>query len=133
MKAALVMALLWTGLLLSPGAGAQNDPASNDAAEVERLAPDELSRRLPHLETANIAYAALSPGGALMAQMPFFDDDSRMLEIRRTDEGWRVFDVTVEGISYVMTYRNQIGPLVASKGIDQVTRDIREGNIVLEE
>ena len=39
MKAALVMALLWTGLLLSPGAGAQNDPASKDAAEVERLAP----------------------------------------------------------------------------------------------
>jgi phospholipid transport system substrate-binding protein len=52
---------------------------------------------------------------------------------RKTDLGWKAFDVTIEGISYVMTYRNQIGPLVASKGIDQVTRDIREGNIVLEE
>ena len=52
---------------------------------------------------------------------------------RKTDIGWKAFDVTIEGISYVMTYRNQIGPLVASKGIDQVTRDIREGNIVLEE
>lgn len=51
----------------------------------------------------------------------------------KTDLGWKAFDVTIEGISYVMTYRNQIGPLVASKGIDQVTRDIREGNIVLEE
>lgn len=52
---------------------------------------------------------------------------------RKTELGWKAFDVTIEGISYVMTYRNQIGPLVASKGIDQVTRDIREGNIVLEE
>ena len=52
---------------------------------------------------------------------------------RKTDLGWKAFDVTIEGISYVMTYRNQIGPLVASKGIDQVTRDIREGNIILEE
>ena len=52
---------------------------------------------------------------------------------RKTDLGWKAFDVTIEGISYVMTYRNQIGPLVASIGIDQVTRDIREGNIILEE
>lgn len=51
----------------------------------------------------------------------------------KTGLGWKAFDVTIEGISYVMTYRNQIGPLVTSKGIDQVTRDIREGNIVLEE
>jgi phospholipid transport system substrate-binding protein len=52
---------------------------------------------------------------------------------RKTDLGWKAFDVTIEGISYVMTYRNQIGPLVNSQGIDQVTRDIREGNIVLED
>ncbi|MEM6743499.1 MAG: FAD-dependent oxidoreductase, partial [Pseudomonadota bacterium] len=35
--------------------------------DVERLPPDELARRFPHLETANLAYGALSPGGALMA------------------------------------------------------------------
>ncbi|MEE4174293.1 MAG: VOC family protein [Xanthomonadales bacterium] len=39
MKAAFATALLWTGLALSPGAGAQNDPVTGDAAEVERLAP----------------------------------------------------------------------------------------------
>jgi phospholipid transport system substrate-binding protein len=50
---------------------------------------------------------------------------------RKTDLGWKVFDLTVEGISYVMTYRNQISPLVAQNGIDKVTEDIRKGTISL--
>ena len=50
---------------------------------------------------------------------------------RRTDEGWRVFDVTVEGISYVMTFRNQIAPRVQAEGIDKVTEEIRSGTIAL--
>lgn len=52
---------------------------------------------------------------------------------RKTDLGWKAFDVTVEGISYVMTYRNQIAPRVAAEGIEKVTADIRAGNIMLEE
>lgn len=52
---------------------------------------------------------------------------------RKTELGWKAFDVTVEGISYVMTYRNQISPRVAEEGIDKVTADLRAGNIKLEE
>ena len=52
---------------------------------------------------------------------------------RKTELGWKAFDITIEGISYVMTYRNQISPLVLSEGIDKVTADLREGNISLEE
>ena len=52
---------------------------------------------------------------------------------RKTDLGWKTFDVTIEGISYVMTYRNQISPRVAEEGIEKVTADIRAGNIMLEE
>lgn len=52
---------------------------------------------------------------------------------RKTETGWKAFDVTIEGISYVMTYRNQISPLVARNGIEKVTADIRAGNIMLEE
>ena len=51
---------------------------------------------------------------------------------RKTETGWKAFDVTIEGISYVMTYRNQIAPLVAREGIEKVTADIRAGNIMLE-
>jgi len=48
-----------------------------------------------------------------------------------TPDGWKAFDVLVEGISYVVTFRNQIVPLVESKGIEQVTQDIRSGSLVL--
>jgi len=50
-----------------------------------------------------------------------------------TDEGWKAFDVTVEGISYVLTFRNQIVPRVQEDGIDKVTADILAGNVALNE
>jgi phospholipid transport system substrate-binding protein len=49
----------------------------------------------------------------------------------KTPEGWKAFDVLVEGISYVVTFRNQIVPMVESQGIEKVTEDIRAGNLVL--
>ena len=52
---------------------------------------------------------------------------------RKTAEGWKAFDVTVEGISYVLTFRNQIAPRVQAEGIEKVTEDIRAGNIEIED
>lgn len=52
---------------------------------------------------------------------------------RKTAQGWKAFDVTVEGISYVITFRNQIGPRVEADGIDKVTAEIRAGNLRIEE
>jgi phospholipid transport system substrate-binding protein len=48
---------------------------------------------------------------------------------RKTNDEWKVFDVTIEGVSYVMTFRNQIAPQVAERGIDQVTAELNEGRI----
>lgn len=50
---------------------------------------------------------------------------------RKTAEGWKAFDVIVEGISYVTTYRNQIQPQVAEAGIDAVTERLARGEIEL--
>jgi phospholipid transport system substrate-binding protein len=52
---------------------------------------------------------------------------------RKTGQGWKAFDVTVEGISYVITFRNQISPRIEADGIDKVTEDILAGNIKIEE
>lgn len=52
---------------------------------------------------------------------------------RKTEFGWKAFDVTVEGISYVMTFRNQIAPRVQADGIDKVTEEIKAGNIKINE
>ncbi|RPH93125.1 MAG: ABC transporter substrate-binding protein [Lysobacterales bacterium] len=52
---------------------------------------------------------------------------------RKTANGWKAFDVMVEGISYVITFRNQIAPRVEAEGIDKVTTDILAGNLRIEE
>ncbi|MGH8398187.1 MAG: MlaC/ttg2D family ABC transporter substrate-binding protein [Gammaproteobacteria bacterium] len=40
----------------------------------------------------------------------------------RTKDGWKAFDVRIEGISYVMNYRNQFGPEIQQKGIDELIK-----------
>lgn len=51
----------------------------------------------------------------------------------KTDEGWKAFDVIVEGISYVTTYRNQIMPEVQANGIDSVIDRLNSGQLQLSE
>ena len=51
----------------------------------------------------------------------------------KTPEGWKAFDVVVEGISYVTTYRNQIMPEVQAKGIDSVIERLNTGQMQLAE
>lgn len=51
----------------------------------------------------------------------------------KTPEGWKAFDVIVEGISYVTTYRNQIMPDVEANGIDNVIERLNKGQLELAE
>lgn len=44
---------------------------------------------------------------------------------------WKLFDVTAEGISYIITYRNQIGQMVQADGLDAVTESLRSGTVEL--
>jgi phospholipid transport system substrate-binding protein len=50
---------------------------------------------------------------------------------RKTADGWKAFDVVVEGISYVTTYRNQIMPDVQANGIDSVIARLSSGQLEL--
>ena len=51
----------------------------------------------------------------------------------KTPDGWKAFDVIVEGISYVTTYRNQIMPDVQANGIDSVIERLGSGQLDLAE
>jgi phospholipid transport system substrate-binding protein len=48
--------------------------------------------------------------------------------LRKTPSGWKAWDVTIEGISYVRNYRNDIGAEVAQKGIDAVIQRLEAQN-----
>jgi phospholipid transport system substrate-binding protein len=51
----------------------------------------------------------------------------------KTSDGWKAFDVIVEGISYVVTYRNQIMPAVQADGIDTVISRLTKGDLQLDD
>jgi len=38
--------------------------------------------------------------------------------MRQTEEGWKVYDITVEGVSLVLTYRSEFDAIVKHQGID---------------
>lgn len=51
--------------------------------------------------------------------------------VLRLREGqWLVFDVIAEGISYVATFRNQIGEQISRQGFDATLLDLQAGDMV---
>ncbi|NDY94442.1 MlaC/ttg2D family ABC transporter substrate-binding protein [Wenzhouxiangella limi] len=52
--------------------------------------------------------------------------------LRRSDDQWRVFDVIIEGISYVATFRNQIGEEIRRDGFDSMLARLQAGDIELD-
>jgi len=47
----------------------------------------------------------------------------------RNNGGWKIFDVMIEGVSYVQTFRSQFDAPLQQKSIAQVAADLRNGNI----
>lgn len=47
----------------------------------------------------------------------------------RDNGGWKIFDVSVEGVSYVQTFRTQFDAPLRQKSIAQVAADLRSGAI----
>ena len=64
------------------------------------------------------------PGGQPIAM------DYRM---ERTPQGWKGFDVSIEGVSIVTTYRSSFGTEVSKSGIDGLIKSIAAQNARLEQ
>ena len=79
----------------------------------------ELNEKLTRVRTR----VALAKGGEAPVDYAF----------HKTPEGWKAFDVIVEGISYITTYRNQIMPDVQANGIDSVIARLGNGQLELAE
>jgi len=48
---------------------------------------------------------------------------------RDTGQGWKAFDVIVEGVSYVQTYRGQFDALLRTESLDSVTQRLADGSL----
>ncbi|HYB33509.1 MAG TPA: ABC transporter substrate-binding protein [Steroidobacteraceae bacterium] len=47
--------------------------------------------------------------------------------LRRTPQGWKVWDVVIDGISYVNSYREDFGAQIQQQGIDAVIKRLEAG------
>jgi phospholipid transport system substrate-binding protein len=49
----------------------------------------------------------------------------------RTADGWKIYDVLVEGISLVTNYRSSFAAIIQQQGMDGLIRRLAEKNRVL--
>ena len=49
--------------------------------------------------------------------------------MHQTQQGWKVYDITVEGVSLVLTYRSEFDAIVKQQGIDGLIKALATKNI----
>jgi len=48
--------------------------------------------------------------------------------MRKTESGWKIYDIVVEGVSLVLTYRSEFDVVVKQEGIDGLIRRLAQKN-----
>jgi phospholipid transport system substrate-binding protein len=77
------------------------------------------SRVKPGESDATVRNQFIRPGGK-----PVLIDYS----MRKTDQGWKVYDIVVEGVSLVLTYRSEFDAIVKQEGIDALIKRLAQKN-----
>jgi phospholipid transport system substrate-binding protein len=49
-------------------------------------------------------------------------------QMHKTGQGWKIYDITVEGVSLVLTYRSEFDAIVKQSGIDGLIKRLEEKN-----
>jgi phospholipid transport system substrate-binding protein len=49
-------------------------------------------------------------------------------QMRKTEKGWKVYDIAVEGVSLVLTYRSEFDSVVKQEGIDGLIKRLTQKN-----
>lgn len=49
-------------------------------------------------------------------------------QTRKTETGWKIYDISVEGVSLVLTYRSEFDAVVKQGGIDALIKRLAEKN-----
>ena len=49
-------------------------------------------------------------------------------QMHKTDKGWKIYDIVVEGVSLVLTYRSEFDAVVKQQGVDGLIKRLAEKN-----
>lgn len=89
-----------------------------------RVTPDTTITMLPFRGDANaddvVVQSQVRQSGAQPAAVDY--------RLERTPEGWRVYDLSVEGIWLIQNYRNQFATQIQQNGIDGLIKALGERN-----
>src|SRR5687768_1304765 len=77
------------------------------------------SRNKPGDTEATVRNQYIRPGGKPV-QLDY--------QMRKTGNGWKIYDITVEGISLVLTYRSEFDAVVKQEGIDGLIKRLGQKN-----
>jgi phospholipid transport system substrate-binding protein len=77
------------------------------------------SRVKPGDTDATVRNQFLRPGGK-----PVLVDYS----MKKTDQGWKIYDIVVEGVSLVLTYRSEFDAVVKQEGVDGLIKRLAQKN-----
>jgi phospholipid transport system substrate-binding protein len=77
------------------------------------------SRVKPGDDDATVRNQFIRPGGK-----PVLIDYS----MRKTPQGWKIYDIVVEGVSLVLTYRSEFDAVVKQEGIDGLIKRLSSKN-----
>ena len=48
--------------------------------------------------------------------------------MHKTDRGWKIYDIVVEGVSLVLTYRSEFDAVVKQEGVDGLIKRLAQKN-----
>jgi phospholipid transport system substrate-binding protein len=48
--------------------------------------------------------------------------------MRKSSDGWKIYDITVEGVSLVLTYRAEFDQITRTSGVDGLIKRLTEKN-----
>jgi phospholipid transport system substrate-binding protein len=84
-------------------------------------------------QTLRVLPVRMAPGAAEVTVRNQYLSDGRPpvpveYSMRKTPEGWKIFDIAVEGVSLVLTYRAEFDSIVRASGVDGLIKRLQEKN-----
>ena len=84
-------------------------------------------------QTMKVQPVRMTPGATEVTVRNLYVNSSNQsipvdYSMRKTTDGWKIYDVTVEGMSLVITYRGEFDQIVRQSGIDGLLARLAEKN-----
>jgi phospholipid transport system substrate-binding protein len=84
-------------------------------------------------QTLNVLPVRMAPGAMEVTVRNRYLSEGRPpvpveYSMRKTPEGWKIYDIAVEGVSLVLTYRAEFESIIRTSGVDGLLKRLQQKN-----